>query len=825
MGNQMHMFDQVPQRWVETGTSTSLEGIAEKGEVFAFQLGIWAARKSLTLANTNVSWSNLILSGGKSFISAKNITCYNFGGKNYRGQQFNQTMYVPQGNIGALWFGVQVPKSAVPGIYKGSLDIPGKRFQFILTVNNTEMPIPNGGADDLWRMSRLSWLDSTVGIDRNITVPYQPIHTIKGTNSVTVYLSGNRSISITTGTRGPHRELINKVMVGSQQVLTTPITFDAEGVIWNPKNPPSIIQEDHMSVTIETIVQSVDASIVTNSTVIVNYDGFIDIIMEIGSSKFAKIHSFRTLQNTSFGWRMTASACRYFMGLGKEGRNRALSYPNGINWNWTQNDAKGQNQFWVGTTTAGMRFKMKGENLDWESPLHVQTIDNIPKSWAGNKMSGSVSVLSSGDFVDITAYTGEVTIPTNNKVLQYKFDLLITPVKSLNTAEHFRRDRYYQYGYNGRANCPELADMGVEVLNLHQGVMLNPYINYPFDPVAMSQQKNFSDYCKSLGIKKTKIYYTTRELSNRCYEMPTLMALESQKDHFFDNGTGGGPSWLQEHLQGGYHQRWSTGLSGGGIDAAIADTSLSRWINYYVQGLQWLTENGAKIDGLYLDELSFSRQTMQRMRKAVDQHRSGCLFDLHSCNKFHCGRPCPHVSSALTYMAHFAYLDSLWFGEAFNADSPPDYWLIEMSGIPFGMHAEQLAHPNLWRGMLFAEAARPAPALWQAWDALKLTVDGTKLIGWWDKSVPVSTNDKDVLASVYLPAHGTGGVIAIASWKNTTTKVKLIVDWKKFGIDPSSATIIAPLIDGFQPNATLSSMAPEVTVDAGKGWIFDVKKV
>ena len=26
--------------------------------------------------------------------------------------------------------------------------------------------------------------------------------------------------------------------------------------------------------------------------------------------------------------------------------------------------------------------------------------------------------------------------------------------------------------------------MGVEVLNLHQGVMLNPYINYPFDPVA-----------------------------------------------------------------------------------------------------------------------------------------------------------------------------------------------------------------------------------------------------------------------------------------------------------------------------------------------------
>jgi hypothetical protein len=53
---------------------------------------------------------------------------------------------------------------------------------------------------------------------------------------------------------------------------------------------------------------------------------------------------------------------------------------------------------------------------------------------------------------------------------------------------------------------------------------------------------------------------------------------------------------------------------------------------------------------------------MMRMRKAVDQHRSGCLFDLHSCNKFHCGVPsAPHACSALIYMAHFAFLDSIWY--------------------------------------------------------------------------------------------------------------------------------------------------------------------
>ena len=72
---------------------------------------------------------------------------------------------------------------------------------------------------------------------------------------------------------------------------------------------------------------------------------------------------------------------------------------------------------------------------------------------------------------------------------------------------------------------------------------------------------------------------------------------------------------------------------------------------FQVQGLQWLTEdhNGTSaIDGVYLDELAFDRSTMQRMRKAVDQHRSGALFDLHSCNKFHCGVPSnPHACSSL----------------------------------------------------------------------------------------------------------------------------------------------------------------------------------
>ena len=41
------------------------------------------------------------------------------------------------------------------------------------------------------------------------------------------------------------------------------------------------------------------------------------------------------------------------------------------------------------------------------------------------------------------------------------------------------------------------------------------------------------------------------------YEMPALRALSTPTDHVFDSGSGGGWSWLQEHLGSDYHVRWS----------------------------------------------------------------------------------------------------------------------------------------------------------------------------------------------------------------------------------------------------------------------------
>lgn len=817
--SQVKMFDVIPQRWIEAGPSTAFQGAAEPGELFALQLGFWAARSGLVLDSSNVSWSALSDSSGEVVVPETNITCYNLGGRDYRGQEFSQAVRFDQGRVGALWFGISIPTDAAAGTLTGTLSVGQATFSVELSVSDKE-PIINAGADDVWRMSRLSWLDSTIGIDRNITAGFDPVKYSIGDSSASVEISGHRSLVVSGSDAGEQIGLVHSISVSEIDVLSAPLSFVLQGLTLNAVSKPKVTQHDDMTVTFTQQTSSVDGSLALNSSIVVSYDGFIDVTLSLASLSNSDV----VLENTQLSTAISPAASTFLMGLGLEGRNRTLMYPDGVNWNWNQNQG-GENQVWVGAVDAGLRLKFKGDDYDWESPLHMQTV--APQSWAGDVGNGTVNALPLDDgSLGITVSSGAVTVHPEQP-LTFKFDLLVTPVKTLNTALHFQRDRYYQFGYNGHGDCEEIAGMGTKVLNLHQGTDPNPYINYPFNEVAMEKQANFSQQCKSLGVEKTKIYYTTRELSNRCYEMPALMAVSSPQDHFFDDGTGGGPSWLQEHLGDGYHQRWSTGLPDGELDAAIADTSLTRWVNYYIEGLRWLSEDHpgtAAIDGLYLDEVSFDRATMQRMRKAVDERREGSLFDLHSCNKYHCGKPAPHACSALIYMAHFAFIDSLWFGEAFSPDSPPDQWLVEKSGIPFGLHAEQLKQPNLWRGMVFAEGARPAAELWAAWDSLELTRDGTHLIGWWDVAVPARSDHADIPVSVYSRPDGQGCVLAIASWAANSTEVNINIDWETLGLDAAGVSITAPAIKDFQPSATVSPQQPMITVDPGKGWLLDVRR-
>ena len=213
---------------------------------------------------------------------------------------------------------------------------------------------------------------------------------------------------------------------------------------------------------------------------------------------------------------------------------------------------------------------------------------------------------------------------------------------------------------------------------------------------------------------------------------------------------------------------------------------------------------------------------MMRARKALEHNRPGSLIDLPSANQYN-----PRdgfASSANLYLEHFPFIDRLWFGEYFDYNSQPDYWLVEISGIPFGLMGEMLeGGGNPWRGMLFGMTNRlpwsgdPRP-IWQEWD--RFGIQDTKMIGWWVPKPPVTTGRRDVLVTTY--AGNGKALLALASWAPDTVNVPLVIDWKALGLDSTRATITAPAIDSFQVTRTFRP-GESIPVAPARGWLLEVR--
>jgi hypothetical protein len=273
-------------------------------------------------------------------------------------------------------------------------------------------------------------------------------------------------------------------------------------------------------------------------------------------------------------------------------------------WKWTWDVNRAINNVWIGDYNAGLQLKLKGAVDTWG--IYELKPEGVPRSW-GNEGRGGCTVIEDGDQVVVRAYSGERSLHAGEELL-FRFGLLVTPVKLLDRA-HWSQRYYHIFG------PPEdAARCGATIINVHQGNELNPYINYPF--LATDKLSAYVDRAHSLGLR-VKIYYTVRELTNHVVE---FWALRSLGDEIFTDGPGGGGAWLREHVVSHYAPAWHETLPTGEVDAAIATTGLSRWHNYYLEGLAWLLRN-VEIDGLYLDGIGYDRQIMKRVRKVLDRNR------------------------------------------------------------------------------------------------------------------------------------------------------------------------------------------------------------
>jgi hypothetical protein len=818
----IRMTDALPLRWIRSGPQDSFRGEACRGEYYVFQLGVYTATQDVI--DIRCRAKPFQPSGGVGRLGE--ITCFNTGGKDWLGRSFIKQVSVGRGRVQPLWFGVQVPRDAAPGEYRTTFTLQPEGLvatEIAITLKVADRVLDDAGDRDLWRYSRLRWLNSTIGLDDEAYPPYVPI-TISGR---TVQLLGRSLRFCATGLpesiQSTFGKSVDRVDAPPREILAGPIRFVVEtpsGTTEFAGGEPKIIDQHSGSVTWESTSRAGQFTLHCRAKL--ECDGYVNYRLTLSSKDVKEAVSLKDIR---LEIPLRREVATYMMGLGRKGGYR----PENWDWQWDVRYANGH--FWIGDVNAGLggKFKHVEDRFDYFN----MRASGVYEDWGNGGLGGCRLRETSPDCVALLAFTGPRKLKPRAK-LHFNFGLEITPFHCIDRG-HWNWRYQHPVPWAPLPSIDEVAHNGARILTIHQGANgLNPHINYPF--VVVEPMKRLAKEAHARGLK-LKTYYTIRELSNYTAE---IWALRSLGDEIYLNGPGyhladqfdkakgekilvdpnkpTGSSWLIEHLRTDYVPAWHQPLSNGHCDAAIATQGLSRWHNYYLEGLAWLIRE-VGIDGVYLDGAAFDREIMKRIRKVLDRTKSGCLVDFHQGNNFadEYGKSNP----ASSHLELLPYIDSLWFGEFFNYNESPDYWLVEMSGIPYGLTGEMLQDGgNRWRGMIYGMTTRlgwsgdPRP-IWKLWD--DFGIDKTRMIGYWDPSCPVKTGHRDILATAYVREGKT--LVSVASWAAKKESVRLQIDWKSLGLDPAKATCTAPAIQDFQPAATFSPSG-EISVEPGRGWLL-----
>lgn len=795
---------QLPQRWMtNAGNRDRIRGKAKRGEYYAFQVALWSPKQELS--DVKVLFSDFKSKDG-SLITAASLNCLNTQGTDYTGQPMKLKVSVPINMIQSLWCGIQVPETASAGVYEGTVKVKpanGKEELIAVIVEVTTDVIKDHGVDEPWKMTRLPWLNSTLAQNNTLIAPYTAVQ-MKADSTLLIL---GRAVKLSSS--GLPEQIstfftpeLTEISTKRNSLLIAPVQFN----LYEATDGKSI-KMDNKGIKFVEKNEGQYSWIAVNSSAHVDmevhgrleFDGYLHYEVKLIANQDV------ALKDIQMNIPMQPEYATYFMGLGEKGGKR----PNQLAWKWDVAN-KNQDGGWIGAVHAGIQFSLRDEH--YSRPLntnfYLQKPLVLPKSW-GNDNKGGIKITQQGESVMINNYSGD-RILKKGDVLNYNFNLLITPFHPLNTEAQWNERYYHAY-----KPIDSVVQSGSNVINIHHANVINPYINYPF--IATKEMKQYVDEAHQAGLK-VKIYNTVREVSNRVYELYPLRSLGHE---VFSPGKGQGYSWLQEHLGNDYIAAWYVPQF---KDAAIINSGMNRWHNYYVEGMNWLVDR-IGIDGIYLDDVAFDRVTMKRIKRVLTQNGKAGLIDLHSANQFN--KSDGFNNSANLYLEHFPYLNRLWFGEYFDYENNmPDFFLTEVSGIPFGLMGEMLQDGgNPWRGMIYGMTNRMpyqklTPAgLWKAWD--DFGIKGSKMIGYWSPNIPIKTNNESVLTTVY--KKGNKAMVAIASWTPTNTAIKLEIDWGKLGMNPQKTIIYAPAIPNFQAEGRYK-VDDLIAIEKNKGMILIVEE-
>lgn len=773
----------IPYRWVINGPSLRFEGDALKNEYYTWQLGLWAIDEEFR--DVKVTFTDLIHESNKYNIPKEQITCFNLEGVNWDGSLLKFDVNVQANKVQALWFGVQIPKDAKVGKYKSKLTVSSSNTEeknIDIEINVRKDILEDNGDGDLWRHSRLRWLNSTIGIDSLPVNPYENM----GLHDRQITATKKDVIVAENGA-------IESIQINDQMVYNQPFEFVVETSKGKFKldGKNLAIKKDAEGLVSWKSFGNIEQGINLDVSAYMEYDGYIRYNFKLSSESETQIKNVSLLNHFS------PESSKYFIGAGFKGGFRPQNYT----WNWNGP----YDSFWIGGEKSGLHVELRGGV--YHGPLINDYKPAPPKTWY-NEGQGKVRVYENNakDDIIVEVSTGELKV---EKSIDFEFAFLITPLKPIDLKKQFSQ-KYYHSSSEGFENA---AKEGANIINIHHSRSLNPVINYPF--IVRDSLKSYIEE-QHKNNRKVKLYYTIRELTNYTEE---IFALKSLNHEIFVSGVGYGLPWQCEHLIDDYKPAWYTQLPNQMSDAALVLNGFSRWINYYLEGLRWMLQN-YEIDGIYMDDVSFDRSVMKRIRKILEEYRPGSLIDLHSNTGY-------SIGPANQYTDFFPYVDRLWFGESFKYNEMmPDEWFVTFSGIPFGVMSEMLQDGgNRFLGMVYGTTGRhsyskysPAP-IWKLWDDFK--IEESKMIGYWDEKCPIKTNHENVKATLFVKPDQI--LISVGNFYNEDKDVQLNINWTELNIDPDKAILEIPEIENFQSHGIIS-VNDKFIIKNKEGIIFILKE-
>lgn len=727
----------------------------------------------------------IVLPEGESIINSVDVNgeveavCINTQGVDKFGTKFNQKICLRKEHIQPVFVilkaDIQNEGKTKSAAIVFDTDCGEKTVN--LTVHFTDEYVKNGGFNDLDRLSRLIWLNSARFLDNHSVAPYtEPVISERKISVLGRDIHFDNS-GFVNNTDYYFDEGINLCSEVQKKIFARPLSFNVgqEKISYSDLE----LKKDGASVDICSAGESENVELEVKG--ILHYEGSVEYKIKITAK-----NDFEC-SDISLDAAINSDCAHFVNGLGSKG-----SFAHNVNFKWDA--VKHQDTFYVGAVNAGVRFKWKAQN--YIRPLVNIYYKNLPiripsETW-DNGGRGGIKFETGNEFCTLRAYTGRFKMKKGES-LSFDFELHFTPFRPVDYKKHYSvRYSHYNNLKNGYKQVDEAAKLGLNYVNIHHGNDLHPFINYPF--IEAESMRHLVQYAafRNIGVN---VYYTVREHSNHMAEVFAYKAL-GDEIIYRKNGDGrswwkGVPQWLTEYFGNEILPAWRVyykhGKYKGDSDISFIVRPDSRLDNYYIEGLDWLVKN-VGIKGIYIDDTSLDRTTVERAKKVLEQ--SGGMIDMHMWN--HEEQRAGDVSCMNLYTEILPFVDTLWIGEGYLYKKlSPEYILTEVSGLPYGNTSQMLeGGGNPFIGMLYAMnnrygwGVKNAQHIYKLWD--DFGIESSEMRGWWHSQNPVDTGCDDVKATVYIKKDK--ALLCMYNFGKKAVFIKPHIDEKLMGFSPKSAS-------------------------------------